>query len=103
MNSYIDLDNTRRNYTEETFGDRAEAAIAGVICAVLSFLDGVIDFFERPLVALAIKSACVIFTLVVILGAVGGIEAGTLTFASAAIRILGSSAITLIVFKGLAD
>ncbi len=99
MNSTINLNN--RTYRENT--STVKAVCANVICIMLSFLDGVLELLSRPLVSLFIKGSMTVITLVVILGAAGGIEAGTLTFAQALIRIVGSCGITLLVFKGISE
>ncbi len=99
MNSYIKID--RESYREETAIERIEMLIASVICACLSFLDGVLEVLSRPLVSLFIKASAVIVTVVICIGAAGGIENETLTFASAAIRILASSAVSFLIVKGI--
>ncbi len=101
MNSTINYKS--RTYRDETLGDKIVGAGTSVLCAVLTFFDVMFEFLTRPVVSFFVKSATLACALVIILGAAGGIEAGTVTFASAAIRILATTAASFLVFKGVSE
>ena len=103
MNSSLNNKRRRRYYARETFLDKVFAFFSAIASLLLTFLSGICDFFARPETALVIKGACVIGALIVIIGAVGGLESGALVFSAAMIRIFGSLAAACLIFKVMGE
>ena len=103
MNSSLNNKRRRRYYTQETALDKTVAFLSMIFSGSLAFLESVCEFLGRPGITLIIKGVCIFGVLAIIIGAVGGLEAGTLLFSAAMIRIFGSLAASCVIFKAIGD
>ena len=103
MNSSLNNKRRRRYYARESFLDKLFAFMSALAALLLTALESIHEFFSRPEIALVIKGVCIIGALSVIVGAVGGIENGTLMLADAIIRIFASLAVGCLIFKAIGE
>lgn len=103
MNSSLENKRRRRYYTQETFLDKIFSFFSALTASVLTLLESACEFFSRPEIALVIRGICIFGALAIIVGAVGGIESGTLLLSVAMIRILGALAAACVIFKAVGD
>jgi hypothetical protein len=83
--------------------DKSFSFLSAIVVAIFTALEAVREFFSRPEIALAVKGVCIMGVLAVVVGAVGGIESGSLLFLEALIRVLGAVAVACVIFKAIGE